>query len=407
MIDFTLFFDEQQRLLSNVHLKHKRYLYDNILWDERSLLITGQRGVGKTTLMLQHLKEHYAQSPKALYVSVDNPYFKNISLYEFATEFEKYGGEVLYIDEIHKYNEWSTHIKSIYDATQLKLVISGSSMIQIHTQEADLSRRVRLYRLANLSFREYLKFKDIASFEVCSMDELFSNHAGIASRVSKDVKPLMHFKEYLTKGCYPFIMEGNQSYSHQLIGVINQILEVDMPYVTNIRHSQIDKIKKLIYLLSTSVPVKPNISKLAASIEVSRPTLMEYIHYLELGSLLNSVNQHARGYGVMSKPDKLYMYNTNLMQAISHNADIGTQREAFFVNQVKSACYNEPHLLDDHLLLSTKGDFLVQNRYTVEIGGKNKSFEQVKDAPNAFVVADDIEVGFGNKIPLWLFGFLY
>ena len=407
MIDFTLFFDEQQRLLNNIHLKHKRYLYDDILWDERSLLITGQRGVGKTTLMLQHLKEQYAQSPKALYISVDNPYFKNISLYEFAIEFEKYGGEILYIDEIHKYNEWSTHIKSIYDATQLKLVISGSSMIQIHTQEADLSRRVRLYRLANLSFREYLKFKDIASFEACSMDELFSNHSTIASRVSAHVKPLMHFKEYLTKGCYPFIIEGNQSYSHQLIGVINQILEVDMPYVANIRHSQIDKIKKLIYLLSTSVPVKPNISKLAASIEVSRPTLMEYIHYLELGSLLNSVNQHARGYGVISKPDKLYMYNSNLMQAISHNADIGTQREAFFVNQIKSACYNEAHLMDDHLLLPTQGDFLLQKKYTIEIGGKNKSFEQIKDVENAFVVSDDIEVGFGNKIPLWLFGFLY
>ena len=141
--------------------------------------------------------------------------------------------------------------------------------------------------------------------------------------------------------------------------------------------------------------------------EVSRPTLMEYMHYLELGSLLNSVNQHARGYGIMSKPDKIYMYNTNLMQAISHNADMGTQREAFFVNQIKSACYNEAHLLDESLLLSLKGDFLIQNRYTVEIGGKNKSFEQVKDAPNAFVVADDIEVGFGNKIPLWLFGLLY
>ena len=407
MIDFTLFFDEQQRLLNNIHLKHKRYLYADMLWDERSLLITGQRGVGKTTLMLQHLKVQYAKSPKALYISVDNPYFKNISLYEFAIEFEKYGGEALYIDEIHKYDKWSTHIKSIYDSTKLKLVISGSSMIQIHTQEADLSRRVMPYRLANLSFREYLKFKDIASFEPCSIEEIFENHSAIASDISEQIKPLMHFKEYLTKGCYPFILDGNQSYSHQLLGVINQILEVDMPYVTNIKHAQIDKIKKLVYLLSTSVPVKPNISKLATSIEVSRPTLMEYLHYLELGSLLNSVNQHARGYGVMSKPDKLYMYNTNLMQAISHNADIGTQREAFFVNQIKSAFYNEAHLMDDYLLLPTQGDFLLQKKYTVEIGGKNKSFEQIKDVENAFVVSDDIEVGFGNKIPLWLFGFLY
>ncbi len=407
MIDFTLFFDEQQRLLANVHLKHRRYLYDDILWDERSLLVTGQRGVGKTTLMLQHLNAQYVQSPKALYISVDNPYFKNISLYEFAIEFEKYGGEVLYIDEIHKYSEWSKHIKSIYDATQLKLVISGSSMIQIHTQEADLSRRIRLYRLANLSFREYLKFKDIAVFEACSIKRLFSEHSTIANSVAKKIKPLMHFKDYLSKGCYPFMLENNQSYNHQLIAVINQILEVDMPYVTNIKHTQIDKVKKLIYLLSTSVPLKPNISKLSTSIEISRPTLMEYLYYLELGSLVNSVNQHARGYGVMSKPDKLYMYNTNLMQSISHNADRGTQRESFFVNQVKSAFYNEPRLIDDHILLSSYGDFLIQNKYTVEIGGKNKSFNQIKDIENAFVLADDIEVGFGNKIPLWLFGFLY
>jgi predicted AAA+ superfamily ATPase len=407
MMDFSLFFEEQQRLLANVVLKHKRYLYSQISWEQRCLLITGQRGVGKTTLMLQHLKEHYDRSPKALYISVDNPYFKNISLYEFASEFEKFGGEILYIDEIHKYSEWSTHIKSIYDAGKLKLVISGSSMIQIHEQEADLSRRVRLYRLANLSFREYLSFKNIAEFESISMEKIFSDHTSIASGISQQIKPLMYFKEYLLNGCYPFIIEHNQSYTHHLIGVINQILEVDMPYATNIKHAQIDKIKKLVYLLSTSVPMKPNISKLAMTIEVSRPTLMEYLYYLELGSLVNSVNQQARGYGVVSKPDKLYMYNTNLMHAISHNADKGTQREAFFVNQIKSALYNEPKLINEDLLLAAQGDFLVENRYTVEIGGKNKSFKQVKDITSAFVVADDIEVGFGNKIPLWLFGFLY
>jgi predicted AAA+ superfamily ATPase len=374
MIDFTLFFEEQQRMVASIGLEHKRYLYTQIAWEERCLLVTGQRGTGKTTLMLQHLKEYYPQSPKALYISVDNPYFKNISLYEFAIEFEKFGGEVLYIDEIHKYSEWSTHIKSIYDSSRLKLVISGSSMIQIHTQEADLSRRVIQYRLANLSFREYLAFKNIATFEAYSIEEIFSEHSGIASRVAEQIKPLMYFKEYLKNGCYPFMMEESRSYNHRLIGVINQILEVDMPYVTNIKHAQIDKIKKLVYLLSTSVPMKPNVSKLALSIEVSRPTLMEYLYYLELGSLLNSVNQHARGYGVVSKPDKLYMYNTNLMHAISHNADIGTQREAFFVNQVKSAFYNEPKLLDEHLLLSTRGDFLIENKYTVEIGGKGKSY---------------------------------
>ncbi len=407
MIDFTRFFEEQQRLLNNINLTHKRYLYEQINWSTRCMLIVGQRGVGKTTLMLQHLRQTYINNPKALYISVDNPYFENISLYEFAIEFEKFGGEVLYVDEIHKYKKWSTHIKSIYDSSSLKLIISGSSMIQIHTQEADLSRRVMLYRLANLSFREYLKFKDIADFSAYSIDELFEKHINIASHIAQNIKPLEHFKEYLIYGCYPFMLENSENYNHQLIGIINQILEVDMPYSTNIKHSQIDKIKKLIYLLSTSVPLKPNISKLASAIEVSRPTLMEYIYYLELGSLLNCVNQKARGYGMLNKPDKLYLYNTNLMNTISQNADKGTQRETFFLNQIKSSLYNKSQLIDENVLLPTQGDFKILNRYTIEIGGKNKSFKQIKDTKNAFVVADDIEVGFGNKIPLWLFGMLY
>jgi len=408
MINFTIFFQEQQKLLRKLSLSNRRYLYYQINWKSRCSLIIGQRGVGKTTLMLQYLKENYKiTSSNALYISVDNPYFKNISLYEFATDFEKYGGEILFIDEIHKYKNWSTHIKSIYDSTDLKLVISGSSMIQIHAQEADLSRRVRLYRLANLSFREYLSFKKIADFPSYSIDEIFENHPTIANDILTEIKPLAYFDDYLSGGCYPFMLQDEDDYTHLLMGIINQILEVDMPYVTNINFSQIDKIKKLVYLLSTSVPLKPNISKLSIAVEVSRPTLLEYIYYLEIGSLTNSVNQKARGYGVVSRPDKLFMYNTNLMRAISKQADIGTQRETFFVNQIKSSLYNVPSLLDEDILLDKYGDFRVLNRYTVEIGGKNKSFKQIENIANSFVIADGIESGFGNKIPLWLFGFLY
>jgi len=408
MLDFTIFFQEQQRLLRRLSLVNKRYLYTQINWKGRCSLIIGQRGVGKTTLMLQYLKENYeVTSSKALYISVDNPFFKNISLYEFAIEFEKYGGKVLFIDEIHKYKDWSTHIKSIYDSTELKLIISGSSMIQIHAQEADLSRRIRLYRLANLSFREYLAFKGVADFPSYTIDEIFENHLAIANDILTEIKPLAYFDEYLSRGCYPFSLQNEDDYSHLLMGIINQILEVDMPYVTNINFSQIDKIKKLVYLLSTSVPLKPNISKLSIAVEVSRPTLLEYIHYLEIGSLTNSVNQKARGYGVISKPDKLFMYNTNLMRTISKSTDIGTQRETFFVNQIKSSLYNESTLLDENILLDTHGDFKVLNKYVVEVGGKNKSFKQIENIPNSFVVADGIESGFGAKIPLWLFGFLY
>ena len=406
-MDFAIFFQEQQNLVDNILYEHKRYLYEQIDWDARALLITGQRGVGKTTLMLQHLKQNYPNSQKALYISVDNPYFKTISLYEFATTFEKFGGEVLYIDEIHKYKDWAVHIKSLYDSTKLKMVISGSSMIQINKQQADLSRRVKEYKLANLSFREYLLFKGVFDFESISIEEVFENHFEIASSIKKEIKPLEYFRAYLDEGCYPFSVMSQKSQTHYLIGIINQILEVDMPYVSNIKYSHIDKIKKLIYLLSSSVPLKPNISKLSIAIEVSRSTLLEYLHYLELGNLINVVNQKARGYNTISKPDKLFIHNTNLQKAISHDINIGTAREVFFVNQLKSANQNSARLLDDYLLLSNSGDFIIDGKWIVEVGGKNKSFNQIKDLANSFVVADDIEVGFGAKIPLWLFGFLY
>ena len=303
-------------------------------------------------MILQYLKENFSKSQKALYISVDNPFFKNVSLYEFALEFEKYGGEVLFIDEIHKLHDWAIAIKSIYDSTNLKMVISGSSMIQISAQEADLSRRVRVYRLANLSFREYLLFVHDTEFSSVTLDDIFNHHIEVASNILSKIKPFVYFDDYLAYGCYPFVLDRKNDYSYLLINIINQILEVDLPYVTNINFSQIDKIKKLIYLLSTSVPLQPNITKLSQAIDVSRPTLSEYLHYLELGSLINSVNYQARGYGVISKPDKIFMYNTNLMKAISNNSNRGTQRETFFVNQIKSSYYNENRLIDDTILLS-------------------------------------------------------
>ncbi len=406
-MDFAPLFEAQRRLLGNLKFRHKRYLYDLIGWDSRAILIVGQRGVGKTSLMLQYLKENYAKSQKALYISVDNPFFKNSSLYEFACDFEKFGGEALFIDEIHKLNDWASHIKSIYDTTNLKIVISGSSMIQISAQEADLSRRVRLYRLANLSFREYLLFTENIVIEPIGMEEIFDNHVEISFDILDKIKPFVYFDDYLASGCYPFVLDRKGDYNHLLVNIINQIVEVDLPYVTHISFTQIDKIKKLIYLISTSVPLSPNISKLSQAVEVSRPTLSEYLHYLELGSLINSVNYQARGYGVVSKPDKIFMYNTNLMKAISSNTDIGAVRETFFVNQIKSAYYNESRLIDETILLSKSGDFRLLGEYIVEIGGKKKGFEQIKDLKKSFVVADGIEVGTKNRIPLWLFGFLY
>ena len=406
-MDFTIFFKEQQKLLRRIHTKTKRYLYKEIDFSHKAILLIGQRGVGKTTLMLQHLKENYADTSKALYVSVDNPFFKTVSLYAFATTYESFGGEILYVDEVHKYHDWESHIKSIIDSTSLRLIVSGSSMIQIHSKKADLSRRVVVYEMANLSFREYIYFAKGIALPRFSLEELLGNHIACANTVLERIKPLAHFGDYLEYGCYPFLLEKEKSYYHQLLMVVNQILEVDMPYITNINFSQIDKIKKLIYLLSTSVPLKPNISKLSVMTEISRPTLLEYLYYLERGRLVGVVNAQAKGYKVLSKPDKLYIHNTNLAKAISKEPNTGTLREIFFVNQIKSYFYNTPKLIEDRLLLSDKGDFLIENKYTVEIGGAKKGFDQIKNLQDSFVVADNIEIGFGNKIPLWLFGFLY
>ena len=406
-MDLSIFFEEQQKLLNKTEVSKKRYLYEQISWTSRCIAILGQRGTGKTTLMLQHIKEYFDASPKALYVSVDNPFFKTISLYEFALDFEKLGGEVLFIDEVHKYSEWSSHIKAIYDMSSLKVVFSGSSMIQIQEQDADLSRRVDSYKLANLSFREYLHIMDIGSFEPCSLKELFADHVKIASGVSKQIKPLQHFRDYLEFGCYPFIVEGEDRYGQKLIGIINQIVESDLPYVKKINFSQIDKIKKLVYVLATSVPFTPNITKLALATDISRVTMSEYLYYLELASIVNSLSFKARGYKKIEKPDKLYLYNTNLMLAISKDANIGNKRETFFVNQMKSYFYNRASFLDENILLSTTGDFLLEQKYVVEIGGKNKSYKQIQDVENSYVIADEIEIGFGNKVPLWMFGFLY
>lgn len=406
-MDLQIFFEEQQKLLKRIELDKKRYLYSQINWNLKSIGILGQRGLGKTTMMLQYIKEHFLGSDRALYLSLDNPYFQSISLFEFAKEFEAYGGEVLFIDEVHKYNDWSTHIKKIYDVLELKVVFSGSSILQITQQNADLSRRTIIYHLENLSFREYLFLQGIASFEPYSIEEILQSHYTIASTVSEKIKPLKLFKEYLKFGAYPFVLEDKNSYHQRIIQVINLILESDLPYIEKIEMQQIQKLKKLLYMLAVNVPFIPNITDLAKSTNISRPKLYEYLLHLENAKIINSIRSQEKGYNIMSKPEKLFMQNTNISYALTKNIDIGSAREAFFVNQIKNYYASQNLFIDEAIYTSKKGDFLVNGTYTFEVGGKNKSFKQIKDMLNSYVASDDIEVGFGNKIPLWLFGFLY
>ena len=400
-------FREQQRLIEAVS-QTKRYIYDRIDWNERCIGILGARGTGKTTLMLQYVREQYGASDRALYISVDSPFFQAHNLFEFAREFHQLGGEVLLVDEIHKYPDWSVHVKSIYDTFPgLRVVFSGSSLLQITNQKADLSRRAIIFNLHGLSLREYINFVHGKEYPVYSLEEILTNHQDIASTICKDIKPLREFRNYLQGGYYPFFLEGESFYKLKVREVINHILEVDLPFVNRIEPRQVSKIKKLLYLLSTGVPFVPNIAKLAEATEISRPRLYEYLEKLQDARLLNLVRSQGRGYAVLTKPEKILLENSNLMYAIVDEVNAGTLRELFFVNQVRNASTVHPQLIESTVELSGQGDFIVKGQYTFEIGGKGKGFKQISGVADAFVVADDIEVGFKNKLPLWVLGFMY
>ena len=401
------FIAEQHRLVESVSTV-KRYLYSRIDWNERCIGILGARGTGKTTLMLQYIKERYAESDKALYVSVDSPFFQAHDLFEFAREFHQLGGELLLVDEIHKYPDWSRHIKAIYDSLPgMRVVFSGSSLLQISKQKTDLSRRAIVFNLHGLSLREYVNFVLGKEYPAYTLEELLADHQRIAADICNEIKPLRQFRDYTQGGYYPIFLEGQGFYKLKVREVINHILEVDLPCVNRIEPRQISKIKKLLYLLAVGVPFVPNIAKLAEATDISRPRLYEYLEMLQDARLLSLVRAQGRGYEVLTKPEKILLENSNLMYAIADEVNTGTLRELFFVNQIRNAGSMHPELIENSVEVSGRGDFVVKGQYTFEIGGKGKGFKQINGVKNAYVVSDDIELGFKNKLPLWLFGFLY
>lgn len=400
-------FSEQQKLIDSL-TSTRRYLHGLMEWDERCIGILGARGTGKTTLMLQQIKAVWPTGNKALYVSVDSPYFQSRNLFEFAREFHQVGGEALFLDEIHKYPDWSLHIKSIYDSMPgLKVVFSGSSLLQISKQKGDLSRRAIVYNLHGLSLREYINFVHVKDYPTYSLETILADHQQIANKLCREIKPLKEFNDYLQTGHYPFFLEGESLYKFKVREVINHILEVDLPLVNRIEARQISKLKKLLYLLATSVPFVPNIAKLAEATDISRPRLYEYLENLQDAKLINLVRSQGRGYEVLTRPEKILLENGNLMYAITDAVNTGALRELFFVNQMRNANNIHPQLLENSVELAASGDFVVNGRYTFEVGGKNKGLKQISGVPEAYIAADNIETGFNKKIPLWLFGFLY
>jgi len=391
----------EQRILRELQSDFKRYLFDTIDFNSQIIGIVGSRGVGKTTLLLQYLKELKKSYPdyKSLYFSYDFPTNVDINLFELAQEFSKIGGEYLLVDEIHRYKNFALDLKAIYDFyPKLKVIFSGSSAITIYNSQADLSRRVVLYHMVGLSYREFLELELGLKLKSFSLEDILQNSVDIVDSLQNSFIPLEHFNSYLTFGYYPFYIRDKNQYLRLLSAIINQIIEVDFVNMQLIKPSFVNKLKKLLVIISESEPFELNITKVASNLEVSRNTIYSYLNYLQRGDLINVVYDNKKGISKLSKPEKLYLNNTNLFFALSSQNKIGTIRETFFVSMLKQ---------NHQITTSKKGDFIIDNRYTIEIGGKNKSFEQVKDIPNSFLAIDTDSTHNPNKVPLWLFGFLY
>ncbi|SFV61814.1 ATPase component BioM of energizing module of biotin ECF transporter [hydrothermal vent metagenome] len=394
-----ILFRKQEYIYRKIEkIKYKRYFFDRVDFSENLIGLIGARGIGKTTFLLQYLQSLSIEDEKKLYFSVDSIVTSNMKLFDIAEDFYNIGGKVLVIDEIHKYRDFEIELKEIYDFLDLKVIFSGSSAIILEHKKADLSRRAMIYRLKGLSFREFLELKLEKKFSTFSLDELLNGHIKIAKEINKAIKPLEHFKEYLKFGYYPFYFETKHSYCIKLEETINTVIESDLPIIFNIEPSNIHKLKQLVAYICSSKPYELNITALAQKIGINRKTLYQYIYYLTLGNIFNRIEAKGKGDTLFSKPAKLYLNNPNLNNCYCQESEIGTIREEFFFNMLS---------LEHKLLYPKKGDFLVNEKYIFEIGGKNKSFSQIKKIPNSYVVADNIEMGFGNKIPLWLFGFLY
>lgn len=389
------------RKLAVTSTDFKRYLLNEIDWNERLIAVKGSRGVGKTTLLLQHIKLNHEKKQEVLYVSLDDIYFQFNLLVDLVEEFYLNGGKYLYLDEVHKYSNWSMEIKNIYDNyPDLKVVFTSSSVLEINKGDADLSRRAVVYELKGLSFGEYLRLENVIDAPKLELADILENHREIATQLTENLRIIPHFKRYLAIGYYPFFQEGESSYYTKLNSVINLTIESDIPSVYNTEFKTINKIKRLLYLISTSLPYQPNISKLAEQLETtSRNSALLYLDYLEKASLTSSLKTSAKGNNYMVKPDKVYLENTNLITAIgSDKTSDGTIRETFFNNQIR---------IRHRVATSKESDFLIDEKYTFEVGGKSKKITQIQLLEDAFIAADNIEVGFRNKIPLWLFGMMY
>jgi len=389
-----------QLKLNQILPEYKRYIFNDLKNSPAKITaLYGSRGIGKTTLLMQVLKNDPIATKDKLYISCDHAIMKGISLFDFVDEFSKRGGQIIMIDEIHEAENFEKELKSIYDFLDVKVYFTGSSAL--HLSNPDFARRYSMYHLYPLSFREYLELTQDLNLTAFTLENILEEHEKIVSQIFeilKNKKILMHFDTFVNVGQYPFYFEDENKYVDRMIETINTVLHTDLTKLFNIQADKIDALKKLLLSVCLSKPLEMSVEKLAAKVGITKSTLYKYIEYLNDAELISHIIHEGKRFAALKKQDKLYLANTNLFNALCSSSEKGTLRETFFVSQVKNS--HQLHYVD-------KGDFLVDEKFTIEIGGKNKGFDQIKDIKNSFVVSDDIETGFDKRIPLWLFGFLY
>lgn len=378
-----------------------RYLMPHISWRNRLFAVVGARGTGKTTLLLQYIKQHLDPN-KAFYMSLDDLFFTTNRLVEVVRRLWQEGVTHFFIDEIHKYpyETWAQELKNIYDSyPDVKVVFSGSSILNIYKGNADLSRRAIGYELFGLSFREFLEYEGVKKYPAVSLNDLLKNHVAIAAEVTRGIKVLPLFRQYLQSGYFPYYKEDLQSYQQRLLNTVSAVLETDLPAVENIEFASAQKLKRLLAVIAAMTPFTPNMTALGRQVDMQRSNLPKSLALLERARMLGLLRNAEKKPNDLVKPAKIFLDNPNLAFALGeNNPNTGNLRETFFYNQLK---------IVSKVTAAARGDFTVNGKYTFEIGGRGKGFTQIANIPHSFLSVDNIEIGFGNKIPLWLFGFLY
>lgn len=399
LLDLQPLFDNYHRKIAKIDLRFKRYLYTQINWNARLIGIKGPRGVGKTTMLLQHILDNEEDVDQTLYASLDDLWFSNHTLMELVDWANQHGIKRLYLDEVHRYDQWSANLKNIYDNyPEMSIVYTSSSLLIMDNSKVDLSRRQTLYTLYGMSFREFLSFENAIQIAPLSLDELLQHHVRYAMQITADTKVAPLFEAYQHHGYYPFYCESVEDFLIRLREVVSVVIDTDMPAVESVSFETIQKVRRLLMIICERVPFEPNMSELWKQLATNNELGLRMLYALDKAQILGLLTSKTKNHKYLSKPDKIFLGNSNLMHALCAKVEKGNERETYFFSQLR---------VSNDLKYPKQGDFFVNDKYLFEVGGRKKSFEQIADIPNSFLAVDDTEVGFGNRIPLWMFGLLY